>query len=175
MTAFTHGENLVLRIPRPDDMRWVKDRLGPEREKWVFPLQSFIDNGVMLTFGSDIPGAAGAEFSNHPALAMHAAVHRTKRDGTPAGGWIAEQKISVHEALKAFTINAAYATFDEQVRGSLKEGKLADITVCSINIIEHPDQILNMEIEMTLVDGRIVFDREMEARGTAGVKPVVSP
>ncbi len=142
-----------------DDMRWVIDRLGPEREKLVYPFKTFIDRGIVMTVGSDIPGAAGAAFSNHPALAINAMVYRTKSDGTPAGGWIPEQKISVNEALKAFTINGAYSVFDEDIRGSIKTGKLADILVCSVNIIENPDDILKMEIEMTIVDGKIVFER----------------
>ena len=142
-----------------DDMRWVIDRLGPQREKLVYPFKTFIDRGIMMTVGSDIPGAAGAAFSNHPALAINAMVHRTKSDGTPAGGWLPEQKISVHEALKAFTINGAYSVFDEDIRGSIKAGKLADVAVCSVNIIEHPDDILKMEIEMTIVAGNIVFER----------------
>ena len=142
-----------------DDMRWVIDRLGPEREKLVFPLRSYIDKGVRLTIGSDIPGAAGAEFSNHPALAIHAAVHRTKPDGTPAGGWIPEQKITVHEALEAFTVNGAYAVYDDDVRGTIAPGMLADFAVCSVNIVKETDRILDMEIDMTIVDGRIVFDR----------------
>ena len=120
-----------------DDMRWIKDRLGPVREKMVFPFKTFLDKGVKIIFGSDVPGNAGANFSNHPALAIHAAVHRTRRDGSPEGGWIPEQKISVHEAIKAFTINGAYGVFDENIRGSLKEGKLADITVCSVNIVKN--------------------------------------
>jgi predicted amidohydrolase YtcJ len=142
-----------------DDMRWVKDRLGPEREKLVYPFKTFLDNGVILTFGSDIPGAAGATFSNHPKLAIHAAVRRTNPDGDPPGGWIPEQKISVHQALEAFTINGAYAVFDEKSRGSIIEGKLADLAVCSVNIVKNPKDILNMEIEMTIMDGRIVFEK----------------
>jgi len=143
-----------------DDIRWVIDRLGPEREKLVYPFKTFVDRGIMMTVGSDIPGAAGAAFSNHPALAINAMVHRTKADGTPAGGWIPEQKISVHEALQAFTINGAYSVFDEDIRGSIKAGKLADIAICSANIIENPDEILKMEIDITIVDGNIVFERE---------------
>ena len=142
-----------------DDMRWIKDRLGPEREKRVFPFKQFVDEGIVMTFGSDVPSNAGATFSNHPALAINAAVHRTNPDGVPEGGWGPDQKISVHEALKAFTINGAYAVYDEDIRGSIKVGKLADIAVCTVNIIENPDKILDMDIEMTIVDGKVVFER----------------
>jgi predicted amidohydrolase YtcJ len=142
-----------------DDMRWVQDRLGPERERLVFPFRTFLDAGVRLAFGSDIPGAAGADFSNHPALALHFAVHRTNTSLEPSGGWIPEQAITVHEALEAFTVNGAYAVFDEDVRGTLTPGKLADIAVASADFVRNPDQILDMEIVMTVVDGRIVFER----------------
>jgi predicted amidohydrolase YtcJ len=142
-----------------DDMRWVRDRLGPERERLVFPFRTFIDAGVRLAFGSDIPGAAGADFSNHPALALHFAVHRTNTSLEPEGGWVPEQAITVHEALEAFTVNGAYAVFDEDVRGTLTPGKLADIAVASVDFVRNPDQILGMEIVMTVVDGRIVFER----------------
>ncbi|MCP4709247.1 MAG: amidohydrolase family protein, partial [Planctomycetes bacterium] len=142
-----------------DDMRWVIDRLGPEREGLVYPFKTFLEHGIMMTVGSDIPGAAGATFSNHPALAINAMVHRTGQDGTPKGGWIADEKISVHEVLKAYTINGAYGTFDEDVRGSIKAGKLADIAVCSVNIINHPEDVLDMEVEMTIMNGKIVFEK----------------
>ena len=142
-----------------DDMRWLKDRLGPEREKMCYPFKDYVDNGVVMTFGSDVPGNAGATFSNHPALAIQAAVHRTNPAGAPEGGWVPEQKISVHEALKAFTINGAYAVYDEDIRGSIKVGKLADLAVCTVNIVEQPEDILQMEIAMTIVDGKIVYEK----------------
>jgi len=142
-----------------DDMRWIKDRLGPAREKQVFPFKQYVEKGIVMTFGSDVPSNAGAIFSNHPALAINAAVHRTNPNGEPEGGWSPNQKISVHEALKAFTINGAFAVYDEDIRGSIKVGKLADIAVCSVNIIERPEDVLKMEIDITIVDGKIVYER----------------
>ena len=143
-----------------DDMNWVIDRLGPEREKWVFPFKTYLDYGVMLTFGSDVPGAGGATFLHHPKYAIAAAVTRQSPEGYPEGGWIPEQRISVEEAMKAVTINAAYAAFDEDVRGSLKVGKLADIIVSDLNIIKvEPNRIMDMNIDITMVDGKIVYER----------------
>lgn len=143
-----------------DDMRWTIDRMGPEREKWAYPLKSLLESGVTLTFGSDVPGAAGATFLNHPRFLLHTAVNRTKRDGTPEGGWIPEQKISVAEALKAYTLNAAYATFDEDVRGVIAPGMLADLVVLDRNLLEiDPQDILRMNVLLTMVDGKIVFER----------------
>lgn len=144
-----------------DDMRWIIRRLGPQREKLSHPYKSFLDHGVMMTGGSDIPGAQGATFKCHPRAMINAVVNRTKNDGTPEGGWLPEQKISVHQALKMYTIDAAYAVFDEDMRGSIKEGKLADITVCDRNLMKiNPKDILKMNIDMTIVDGKIVYTRE---------------
>lgn len=144
----------------PDDMRWLIDRLGPEREKLAFPFRTFLDKGIKMNFGSDVPGNAGAIFFNHPKYVLNAAVNRTDTKGKPEGGWTTHHKISMEEAIKCFTLNGAYGCMGEdQIRGSLKIGKLADITVCNMNILENPDEVLQMEIEMTIVDGRIVYER----------------
>ena len=113
-----------------------------------------------MNFGSDVPGNAGAIFFNHPKYVLNAAVNRTNNDGEPIGGWIPEQKITIEEAMRAFTINGAYACMrEDQVRGSIKPGKLADITVVDRDIINNPGDLLNMVVEMTIVDGRIVYER----------------
>ena len=143
-----------------DDMRWLLQRLGPEREKLAFPFRDFTDNGIVMNFGSDVPGNAGAIFFSHPKYVLNAAVNRTNNDGEPTGGWIPQQKITIDEAMRAFTINGAYACMrEDQVRGSIKPGKLADITIVDRNIINDPDDVLNMVVEMTIVDGRIVYER----------------
>ena len=143
-----------------DDMRWMEERIGHERSKGAYAFASMLEHGTMLSFGSDWPGTSAAEYHMHPKYLIHAAVNRTTLNHTPEGGWFPEQKISVHEALKAYTINNAIAAFEGDVRGSLKAGKLADITVCDRNLLEvDPADILDMEVEMTVVDGRIVFER----------------
>jgi len=144
-----------------DDMRWMEERIGHERSKGAYAFASMLEFGTMLSFGSDWPGTSAAEYHMHPKYLIHAAVNRTTLNHTPEGGWFPEQKISVHEALKAYTINNAFAAFEDDTRGSLKAGKLADITVCDINLLEiDPADILNMNVEMTIVDGEIVFRRE---------------
>jgi len=141
-------------------MRWIVRRLGPERERLSHNFKSFIDNDVVTVGGSDIPGAQGATFKNHPKNIFNALVNRTRNDGTPQGGWLPEQKISMHDAIKMYTIDAAYSVFDEDVRGSIKVGKLADLTVCDLNLMEiDPTEVLTMEIVMTVVDGRVVYER----------------
>jgi predicted amidohydrolase YtcJ len=143
-----------------DDMRWIIRRLGAEREELSHPFKSFLENGVVIVGGSDIPGAQGATFKSHPKYVINAAVNRSRTDGTPAEGWLPEQRISMHEAIRMHTLDAAYAAFDEDVRGSIKPGKLADLTVSDLNLMEiEPTEVLGMEIVMTVVDGRIVFER----------------
>jgi predicted amidohydrolase YtcJ len=144
-----------------DDMRWMEERIGYERCKGAYAFKSLLDNGAMLSFGSDWPGTSAAVYHAHPKYLLHAAVTRTTLGGEPEGGWFPDEKISMHEALKAYTINNAYAAFEADSRGSLKPGKLADITVCDLNLMEiPPEKILDMNIEMTIVDGKIVFQRE---------------
>jgi predicted amidohydrolase YtcJ len=143
-----------------DDMRWMEERIGPERSSWAYAFASMLENGTILSFGSDWPGTSAAEYHMHPKYLIHAAVNRTTLNHTPEGGWFPEQKISVHEALKAYTINNAVAAFEGDLRGSLKAGKLADITVCDLNLMEiDPSRILDMKIEMTIVDGAIVYEK----------------
>ena len=145
-----------------DDMRWLIDRLGPEREKLAFPFRTFLDKGIVMIFGSDIPGNAGAIFFNHPRLVLNAAVNRTDNEGEPQGGWLPHHKITMEEAIECFTLNGAYACMrEDSVRGSLKTGKLADIVVLDRNIVKNdPNDVLNMKVLMTIVDGRIVFQRQ---------------
>jgi len=143
-----------------DDMRWMEERIGHERCKGAYAFKSLLDNGATLSFGSDIPGTSAAKYLGHPKYLIHAAVNRTTLNGMPEGGWFPEQRISVHEALKAYTINNAYAAFDNKVRGSIKSGKLADITVFDMNLIKiDPEDILKSEVELTIVDGNIVFEK----------------
>lgn len=144
-----------------DDMRWMEERIGHERCKGAYAFKSLLDNGAMLSFGSDWPGTSAAEYHMHPKYLLHAAVNRTTLKGTPEGGWFPEQKIGVAEALKAYTINNAKAAFDADTRGSIKAGKLADLVVVDRNLLEiDPATILQMNVDLTMVDGKIVFERK---------------
>jgi predicted amidohydrolase YtcJ len=142
-----------------DDMRWMEERIGKERSKGAYAFQSLLDNGTTLVFGSDWPGTNAAWYHTEPKYLIHAAVTRTTVNHTPEGGWFPEQKISMEEALKAYTINAARAAFNGDTRGSLKAGKLADITVLDHNLMEiDPSEILETKTLMTIVDGRVVYE-----------------
>ena len=144
-----------------DDMRWMEERIGYERCKGAYAFKSLLDNGAMLSFGSDWPGTSAALYHMHPKYLIYAAVARKTLNGTPEGGWFPEQRISVEEAIKAYTINNAFATFEDDIRGSLEEGKLADITVFDRNMIKIPqDEILETEVLYTIIDGKVVFEKK---------------
>jgi predicted amidohydrolase YtcJ len=144
-----------------DDMRWMEERIGRERCRGAYAFRSLLDNGAMLSFGSDWPGTSAAEYYMHPKYLLHAAVNRTTLKGEPEGGWFPEQKISMEEALKAYTINNAKAALEGELRGSLKAGKLADITVLDRNLMKiDPKRILETNVELTMVDGKIVYQRK---------------
>jgi predicted amidohydrolase YtcJ len=144
-----------------DDMRWMEERIGHERCKGAYAFKSLLDNGATLSFGSDWPGTSAALYHMHPKYLIYAAVTRKTLKGTPEGGWFPEQRISVEDALKAYTINNAYAAFEANERGSLQEGKLADITVFDRNLLEIPeDEILQTDVVLTIIDGKIVFEKD---------------
>jgi predicted amidohydrolase YtcJ len=144
-----------------DDMRWMEERIGHERCKGAYAFKSLLDNGAILSFGSDWPGTSAALYHMHPKYLIYAAVARKTLKGTPADGWFPEQRISVKDALKAYTINNAYATFEENIRGSLEVGKLADITIFDRNLLTIPqNEILQAEVTHTIIDGKIVFEKD---------------
>lgn len=135
------------------DLHIVVDRVGTERAKWTYNWKTLIDKGVHVAFGSDCPV--------EPCNVMHgiyAAVTRKDLSGYPEGGWLPEQKITVEEALYGFTMGAAYASFEENIKGSIKEGKLADFTVLNEDIfeIEH-DRLKDVEVAATIVNGEIMW------------------
>jgi predicted amidohydrolase YtcJ len=143
-----------------DDMRWMEERIGQKRCQGAYAFKSLLENGAMLSFGSDWPGTSAALYHMHPKYLIYAAVARKTLKGTPPEGWFPEQKISVEEAIKAYTINNAYAAFEADLRGSIETGKLADITVFDKNLLEIPEEeILNTEVLYTIVDGKVVFQR----------------
>jgi predicted amidohydrolase YtcJ len=144
-----------------DDMRWMEERIGRERCKGAYAFKSLLANGARLSFGSDWPGTSAAYYHVHPKYLIYAAVTRKTLKGTPEEGWIPEERISVEDAIKAYTINNAYAAFEDGLRGSLKAGKLADITIFDRNLLKvPPEDILNAEVVFTIVDGKIVFEKK---------------
>jgi predicted amidohydrolase YtcJ len=140
------------------DMPWAAARIGPERIRGAYAWQTFRKLGVRLAFGSDFPVE-----SPNPMWGFYAAITRQDRDGNPPGGWFPEQRLTRAEALRAFTIDGAYAAFEEQKKGSLVPGKLADFVMLSDDIMRIPDsQVWRAHVLMTVLDGKIVYRRPGE-------------
>lgn len=137
-----------------DDGCWANKILDQNALKGSYALNSLLEANAMLTFGSDW-------FVSEPSpiLGIHAAVNRNTLDGLHPEGWLPEQKISVYEAIKAYTINAAYTSFEENIKGSLSVGKLADLVILDKNIFEiEPVEIKNTNILMTIIGGKIIYN-----------------
>ena len=137
------------------DMRWAERRLGPRRIAGAYAWRSLINQGSIIPGGSDFPVE-----SPNPLWGFYAAITRQNRDGWPDGGWYPEQRMTRDEALKAFTLWGAYAGFEENIKGSIEPGKLADVTVLSRDIMKvAPASILETVVDMTMVGGEIVYTR----------------
>src|SRR5437867_315370 len=138
-----------------DDGRWVEQRIGPVRIKTTYPFRTLLDTGGRLAFGSDWTVAP-----LDPILGVYAAVTRRTLDGKHPDGWVPEQKISVAEALRAYTAGNAYATFDEARRGTLTPGADADLVVLDRNLFTTPpDSLDQARVRYTIVGGRVVYRR----------------
>ncbi|HEX9492089.1 MAG TPA: amidohydrolase family protein, partial [Thermoanaerobaculia bacterium] len=138
-----------------DDGRWAEAKLGHERSRWTYAFRSLIDAGATVTFGSDWTVAP-----LNPILGIYAAVTRRTLDGKNPNGWIPEQKITVEEALRCYTVNNAYAMFRENEMGKIAPGMLADIAVISDDLITMPpEKIENAKVDITIFDGRVIFER----------------
>ena len=137
-----------------DDGRWAEKRIGKERAKTTYAFRSLLDSGATLAFGSDWTVAP-----LNPILGIYAAATRRTIDGKNSKGWVPEQKISVEEAVRGYTVGSAYAEFQETVKGSVTTGKLADLVILSRDIFKiDPKEIDNVKVVLTIVDGRVVYE-----------------
>jgi predicted amidohydrolase YtcJ len=135
------------------DMLWAPARIGPERIRGGYAWQTMLHLGVHVPNGSDFPVE-----SPNPLWGFYAAVTRQKQDGTPPGGWFPEQRMSREEALRSWTIEGAYAAFEESRKGSLEAGKMADFVMLSDDIMTIPAAaILKTHVTMTVTGGKIVW------------------
>ena len=135
------------------NVRWSEDRLGPERAKYAYAWRRLIDEGLMLTGGCDSP----VEPMN-PFLGIYGVVTRKDLEGYPAEGWHPEQRVSVFEALEMYTRNAAFASFEEDIKGTIREGKLADFIVLDRNPFEiEPDELKEVQVLKTYLGGEKVY------------------
>jgi predicted amidohydrolase YtcJ len=137
------------------DMPWAPDRVGPERIKGAYAWQTLLHLGVHVPNGSDFP----VEDPN-PLWGFYAAVTRQKLDGTPAHGWFPDQRMSRAEALRSWTIEGAYAAFEEARKGSLEPGKMADFVMLSGDIMTiSAAEIAKTRVILTVAGGKIVFEK----------------
>jgi len=139
-----------------DDGRWACGRIGKQRTKDAWAMRSLLDAGTILAFGSDWWVAP-----IDPLAGIYAAVTRRPVDGSHPEGWGQEQKISVPQAVHAYTVGSAYASFQDQTKGSLQPGKLADLVVLSEDIFNiDPAGIANTKTEITILGGVVVYQHD---------------
>ena len=136
-----------------DDGRWAEKRIGPERIRTTYAFRSLLDRDARLSFGSDWTVAP-----INPLEGIYAAVTRRTIDGQNPGGWVPEEKITVEEALRCYTVNNAYAGFFERQSGTLEAGKLADFVALSRDLFTiDPLEIRAVEVVLTVVGGRVMY------------------
>ncbi len=139
-----------------DDGRWAEKRIGAERLNGTYAFKSLLDANAVLSFGSDWSVAP-----LHPLSGIYAAVTRRTLDGKNPSGWVPEQKISVEQAVRAYTVNNAWSGKQEQDLGTLEAGKLADLVILGDNIFEiPPEQIMDTKVKLTMIGGRIMYQSD---------------
>jgi hypothetical protein len=149
-----------------DDMRWMEERIGHERCKGAYAFKTIQSKGATLSFGSDWPGTSASIYPINPIYGLYAAVTRQTVQRTPAEGWFPDERLTIEEAIKAYTWGSAYASFEEKIKGTLTEGKLADIAVLDTNLLrtKPADWIsergdVKVKTLYTIIGGKIVYQR----------------
>lgn len=135
------------------DMYWAEARVGPERVKGAYAWRTILNTGGRLALGSDFP----VEEVN-PFFGLYAAVTRQDQKGWPEGGWMPSQRLTLAEAIRGFTLDAAYAAFEEKSRGTIEPGKLADLTIVDGDLYATPaTELYKVNVRYTVVGGEIVY------------------
>ena len=138
-----------------DDGRWAERRIGPERIKTTYAFRTLLDKGVRLALGTDWTVAP-----LNPMLTLYAAATRSTLDGKNPNGWVPEQKISVVEAVTAYTSGSAFAEFQDAVKGTIARGKLADVVILSDDVFSIPAaRLKDVQVLTTIAGGKIVHQR----------------
>lgn len=136
-----------------EDMRWAEHRLGTQRCMYAYAWRSLKDAGARLAFGTDWPVSP-----LNPMIGLYAAVTRRDTTGYPPGGWFPQQRLTIEEAIEAYTRGSAYAEFKEDQKGMLESGLLADIVVLDRNLVKVPPrEILDTKVVYTILGGKIVY------------------
>jgi len=138
------------------DMPWAEARLGRARCRTAYAWKSLLDAGARLTFGSDWPVAP-----LNPLIGIYAAVSRCDTTGFPAGGWNPRERLTITEAIDGYTLGSAYAELMEHEKGSVEQGKLADLVVLDRNLLRAaPSEILRSRVLYTILGGKIVYESD---------------
>jgi predicted amidohydrolase YtcJ len=145
-----------------DDMRWMEERIGSDRCTGAYAFRSLKEAGAVIIFGSDSPGTNAARYFLSPVYGLYAAVTRQTLNGEPEEGWYPEERLTIEEAIEAYTKAPAWASFEEDIKGTLTAGKLADIAVFDTNLIEvghdDPARLLEAKVMYTIVGGHVVYE-----------------
>ena len=143
-----------------DDGRWAEGRIGHDRSSRTYAFRTFLDHGVRLAFGTDWSVAP-----LNPMLGLYAATTRATLDGNNPNGWFPEQKLTIREALEAYTMSSAYAEFQENEKGSITTGKLADMVLLSDDVLAiDPVKIRDVKVLKTWVGGKLIYDAASAGR-----------
>jgi predicted amidohydrolase YtcJ len=138
-----------------DDGRWAEARIGRDRASRTYAFRTFLDHGVHLAFGTDWDVAP-----LDPILGLYAAVTRATLDGKNPNGWFPEQKLTVEEAVEAYTMGSAFAEYQEKQKGSITAGKLADLVLLDQDIFAvAPEKIRDARVVLTMVGGKVIWKR----------------
>ncbi|MDT7780854.1 MAG: hypothetical protein QOC99_3366 [Acidobacteriota bacterium] len=141
------------------DKRWAQDRLGEYRVLGAYSWHTMMAHGVHVPFGTDWPIEPIT-----PYLGLYAAVTRQSTEGEPAGGWWPEERIQIEDAIRNYTAEGAYASFEEKEKGQVAAGMLADLVVHSKDLLTiKPSEILQAEPDLTIFDGRVVYERKVDS------------
>jgi hypothetical protein len=144
-----------------DDMRWMEERIGRDRSRGAYAFRRLWDAGAVVSFGTDSPGTNASRYYLNPMLGLYAAVTRKTLSGQPEGGWFPQEKLTIEEAIKAYTLNTAYAAYEEDIKGSITVGKLADFVILSDNLLTmDPDRIKDVAVLTTVVGGKVVYEAD---------------
>jgi len=139
-----------------EDGNWAEKRIGKERLKYMHPYNSFLKAGVKVAFGTDFPVV-----TLNPLVGLYMAVTRRTSDGKNPKGLEPQERISIEDAIKCYTINGAYAEFQENKKGSIEPGKLADLIVLNQDILTiDPVKIKDVKVDMTVLGGKIIYNAE---------------
>jgi predicted amidohydrolase YtcJ len=146
-----------------DDMRWMEERIGRERSRGAYAFRKLKDSGAVLIFGSDSPGTNAARYFLNPVYGLYAAVSRQTLKGEPTAGWFPNQRLTIEEAIEAYTKGPAWASFEEEVKGTIAPGRFADLAVFDTNLVEvgksATARLLQAKVLYTIAGGTVVFER----------------